>query len=757
MLAPWQILARGPEAIEAYNRALIDGEGFVKRVPIMIIGQDGTGKTSLLKSLKGQPFEANQRRTEGIEIDPSYFKVSKEIWEAGKEGKDTDDESEVVFEQLAAQIICQTLKKEEEKESSGQEQSIQVPGKPSTIPLKTGEKQTEEESGSSMDELETNPPHFEKGGGLSEEKAKERGPSLFVPELPENIADLVEKLLQNDENVDDDDKIYSVVWDFGGQSVYYATHPIFLTERAIYILASNLSRSPFEKDKAPSRKGMYKDIEDVDCCNTNLDYLDFWMSSVYSLTSSSAIRQDAIVSDSKNLPPVFLVFTHADKPYCEKDSRELAVEVYGILRDQSKIYRGHLFKDVFVVDNTKSGSDSECQEVVRLREDILTVAKNLPQMKERIPLKWLRYENILQLLNKEGYKWIPVEKARQVAMEKCGIDDGKQFQTLLNFLHDQKMLIHFNEPPELDNMVILDPQWLIDIFKRVITIPRYEPSEDCVEELWRNLEKNGILDERLLEHAWKPLVHGQETINSLIAIMERFSLLCPWPSNDTNKQYLVPSMLMSPASDDVLKLLASVQIPSLFVRFESGRVPPGLFPRLVLQFYQRCKEEWKSPVNPELFHNFALFHIRPDQGTSIIWLCHSSFIEIAICTANDSSGTVKDFNDCNFDSTTGHSINRQLRSILECMREGFHWLKTMRYEMCVCCPVCSQKGSPKCRSHDVRGCGCLHLLSELDLKQRQFCTRPGVRGDIRIDINMFASWFELSNVPKRLSSFQVSS
>ena len=123
----------------------------------------------------------------------------------------------------------------------------------------------------------------------------------------------------------------------------------------------------------------------------------------------------------------------------------------------------------FVVDNTKSGGESECPEVMRLREKLLTVAKCLPHMKKAVPLKWLKYENVLQCLRNEKYRYITIEKAHEIASDKCGINDNEQFQIMLDFLHDQKVLIHFKEK-QLNTLVILDPQWLIDIFKKVITI-----------------------------------------------------------------------------------------------------------------------------------------------------------------------------------------------------------------------------------------------------------------------------------------------
>ena len=61
---PSDIYARGPAAIEAYNKALLDGKTLTKRVPIMIIGQDRTRKTSLKKSLKEETFDARIKAQE---------------------------------------------------------------------------------------------------------------------------------------------------------------------------------------------------------------------------------------------------------------------------------------------------------------------------------------------------------------------------------------------------------------------------------------------------------------------------------------------------------------------------------------------------------------------------------------------------------------------------------------------------------------------------------------------------------------------
>ena len=767
LLAPSEILARGRLAIEAYRRALLEGEGYARRVPVMIIGQERTGKTSLKRSLKGELFNRNEGSTEGIETDPSYFKVSTDVWKTGQKSEDAESEPTFLLDHQVAQKIFESLREGDrlvveqmeanslptersgESSSSSIESSLQdskVVEKVKPYSLRTGD------LSSSRTELSLHFSNVSEKAQTSSSVTEQSGsdPSfqdskehLSVPELPENIAALVQNLLEHSQEFEDEDNIHSIIWDFGGQSVYYATHPIFLTKQAIYILACDLSRDPDQKATAPTQKGMYENKIDTHCKKTNLDYLDFWMASVYSLVSPNTNRQETLSSEM--LPAVFLACTHADKPYKNKaNPKTLAEKIFGTLRDN--VY-GDLLKDVFVVDNTKSGSDEECQDVKNLREAVLSVAKELPQMEEAIPLKWLKYEKVLRLLSREGYNWIPIEHARQIASHECGIDDDEQFRTLLNFLHDQRILIHFSETPNLEKMVILSPQWLIDIFKEVITVRHFKQADKGVARLWRNFEKTGILDKKLLNHAWRPLSDNRETVESLIAIMEKFSLLCAWPSDGTTQKYLVPSMLMSPPTDDLLKHLDCVRTPSLFVAFESGRVPQGLFSRLVLQFYRLCQEEWKSEINPELFNSFAMFHILPDRAISLVFILHSSSIEIVFHDGKD----VRDLN-------TSRTIYSQLKCLLRHICEEFFWLKHVKYEMCVCCPVCSHEDGVKCRAHGRRGCECLHLLSESELRKQQHCVKGGIKADLTIDIRKFEHWFALlDSQHSRIPFTQVSS
>ena len=626
-MTPLEIYSRGPRALKAYYEAYEEGQTHVRRIPLMLIGQDRSGKTSLKKSLKGIPFNPHEDSTVGIEVDPSYFKVTTETWKVGE--------------------------------------------------------------------------------------------------------------------TENEDDIYLVLWDFAGESVYYETHALFLTSRAIFLLAYDLSRDPSAKALPVRRQEMFRVIEDRIGTKTNLDYLDYWMTSVSSVSSQGKEPEVHHTSTStvlpETLPPVFLVCTHADQPFCGKDPSDLALEVYGEL--QKKSYSTHLCGK-FEVDNTKSGEKPECPGVSSLRESIRAVARELPQMKEIIPIKWLNFGKTLQVFLNDGHKWISIERAKKIASDFCQIQSDVAFKTAIDFLHDQRILIHFDNTKALNKLVILDLQWLIDVMKKVITIKRYDDGEREFKVLWHKLENEGILEEKLLQHVWEPLIGGEATFENLIAIMEKFSLLCSWPASDdlSSRKYLVPSMLKSHPPEHITKLIVSARLPSLFIKFESGQVPSRLFPRLVTHFLLWGKDEFWSPVNPQLYRNIARLFTAKDDKCSVVLFCHSSSIEVVVHGGNGS-----------YEVSCAQSVFKQLLLMLECMRKEFFWLESMRYLAGVVCTVCCRGRKVEfCHTHGKHDCEreeCLHFISESELRSaNEFitCTRSPTAPDNKVCIKDFSAWLSSS-------------
>ena len=451
-MTPPEINLRGPRALEAYNKALTEGKTRLKRIPIMLIGQERSGKTSLKKSLQGLRFNPNENSTVGIDVDPSHFKITTEIWKPEKEDQAVNkEEMATSFEHRVARVVVENLREQDLTSEVNTVNKSKDPLKDPPIP-ELSPLISHSQVGLSADSLLTTQieivEDYADSSGvaqadgrsrvfqttdnyLTETKARESNVSSGM--IPKEMEKLIRELGDRVDKMESEDYLYSVLWDFAGESVYYETHQLFLTSRAVYLLVYDLSRDPDEIAQPLEKQGVFEKIKEKSCTKTNRDYLDYWMTSVSS--QSSGIEDRDLYSGStytvlpKTLPPVFLVCTHSDKPFGGNDPFELAIKLYGSL--ETKPYSTQLYDDVFVVDNTKSGMQMECSEVQRLRKCILDVIKELPHTNEYIPIKWLRYEKALEAVLDEGHKSITFEHARRIASEICQIQDHEEFITVL--------------------------------------------------------------------------------------------------------------------------------------------------------------------------------------------------------------------------------------------------------------------------------------------------------------------------------------
>ena len=92
--------------------------------------------------------------------------------------------------------------------------------------------------------------------------------------------------------------------------------------------------------------------------------------------------------------------------------------------------------------------------------------------------------------------------AEVVAISKSlNIKDEAQIQVILQFYHDLGDIVYFNEP-HLQDLVILDPQWLVDIFKSVITVKQYQHQDPHCRKYLDKLDQEGILNVHLVDFLW---------------------------------------------------------------------------------------------------------------------------------------------------------------------------------------------------------------------------------------------------------------
>ncbi len=262
-MLPYEILARGEDGVKAFKTAVAEGTAHASRLKIMVVGEVGAGKTSLTRSLCGEPFQDTREKTRGIQTASTNEPIiqSTKLDESWKHA----DPDLSHYDELIARNVCMKLKQMLRRGH--------LPGLPST-------------SG----ELDLTP--------LLERLAVTTFPGLLSPLLPdpgseEHVSHVVTECVTVDDSprkypatlvarklscaTNELSSIKKIIWDFAGHQLYEPMHHVFMNSTSLYLVVFSLVKMQKSPDKS-------------------LCKIHYWLNSIASHTSSST--------------PVILVGTH---------------------------------------------------------------------------------------------------------------------------------------------------------------------------------------------------------------------------------------------------------------------------------------------------------------------------------------------------------------------------------------------------------------------------------------------------------------
>ncbi|XP_062586672.1 uncharacterized protein LOC134248277 [Saccostrea cucullata] len=389
-----------------------------------------------------------------------------------------------------------------------------------------------------VDEKET----FEasNGGQISYDDTEIKTAPSYGPQgaiSSENIVEIINKnqdvpnrskisgnLQIEERNISEPDKKFTMS-DFAGQCAYYASHQIFLSPRAFFILVLNMERKFDDK------------VGEEVCCQegsvyggwTHRDYLEFWMKSIHQYSSDKA--------------PVLLVGTHSENKqkrcftFLVSQAREELFfrEVWKTLDVKKKSLQKHIdVKRRFAVGFHDNLS------IEKLKLSIADVVGRLDHWGEVLPQSWAMFETFFR--EKKIHK---ILSRGELELFNETLPDGIKLQTaedkisMLEFFHDLREIIHFNQQ-FLNESINLDVQWFADAFKNVIT-DKNHAKEDLFEfaSVWDKFNETGVLDETLLSAIWRMNSNGYiEHKEDILPYMEKLGLLAKM----SDKKWYVPCM-----------------------------------------------------------------------------------------------------------------------------------------------------------------------------------------------------------------------
>jgi GTPase SAR1 family protein len=400
------------EVVRAYNKAVLDGTQTVTWAKLMFIGQGRAGKTSLLRNLTHQGFQADEGITDGADV----CIVSKGMW-----GK-TEEMSGGNFDKGVAEVVGGMLKGKSNGGNSKRpwysRRRYMLVGAVCALTLVGvifALSPTPSANHVSWLRVSSAGGVFililsmlcACGGGYTVRQLRRnalakrrRATALGAIDTSKAVTaeDVIQKMpfdlvvqVAKDGRQED---ITLHTWDFGGQQVYYVLHHLFITE-GVYCLCFN----------------MLEALNDREEC---MEYIAFWLNSTYSHVAS------------KDDCSILLVGTHRDIVADPKQHRTIsdtlrsqfeqcsfwqcvrqpsppdcsvAVGSKLSVRELDSSEDGLCF---FPVDNTDTTDTTGTTSVMEM---ISMMTEQQVQAREEKPLRWLKVLDELQKIQ-EGANYI---------------------------------------------------------------------------------------------------------------------------------------------------------------------------------------------------------------------------------------------------------------------------------------------------------------------------------------------------------------
>jgi len=320
-------------------------------------------------------------------------------------------------------------------------------------------------------------------------------------------------------------KININVWDFGGQEIMHATHQFFLTKRSLYLLVLD-TRLTQEENR-----------------------VEYWLKIIQSFSDES---------------PVFIVGNKTDQHPLDIDRTGL----------QKK------YPNIVGILETSAATGAGIEE---LKAAITEQVNNLPHVRDLLPETWFTVKTKLEELGKQS-NFITHDKYLDLCSENEVSDETSQ-RTLIGFLHDLGVVLHFQDDPRLEALGILNPQWVTNGVYKILNS----------HALFQN---KGVLTTSMLDEILNLPEYPRGKRLFIVDMMKKFELCY---DIESDKTFLVPDLLPKDQPD-----LTFNGVPAF--EYAYPVLPSSVITRFIVRMNQKIDDGfvWRTGVVLKIGENKAL-------------------------------------------------------------------------------------------------------------------------------------------------------
>nr|XP_022308521.1 uncharacterized protein LOC111114492 isoform X2 [Crassostrea virginica] len=375
--------------------------------------------------------------------------------------------------------------------------------------------------------------------------------------------------------------------DFAGQSAYYACHHIFFSPRAFFILVVDMTKelSSVATEACTNEGLIYSNW-------TYADYIKYWLGSIHTYSSKAA--------------PVILAFSHSEDNGADP---EKALQYFRKICEclPRKLLNHFDKRRIFSFEKLSD------KNVEAFKECLAATVKSQSHWGESVPISWTKLEAVLKKL-KESSNVISFSNLLKYFSETNDRKRNKE-EYLLNalmFFNDTGVILF---RPEIKDIIILDVQWLVDAFKRIIFDKEHMEAIENTSDIAKlqELNEHGLLSSEALNVLWRKSNFYKHR-DILLDHMKQLDMLAELPE----EMWYVPCMNKQQFDSTILD---NCNVSSrLCFLFEF--LPFVIYHRLVVACIN--KMEMKPRLNTKskcFFHKETILNYNDDTHRVLIALC----------------------------------------------------------------------------------------------------------------------------------------
>lgn len=409
------------------------------------------------------------------------------------------------------------------------------------------------------------------------------------------------EVLQNTETPAGTTRI--VIYDLGGQEIYYEVQFLFLASLDIVFLTFNAS---VDLDKPVARRHHYKMDKktfEIKETLTNYQIIEATLHIIYSHCGMEGF--EGSVSDRN--PTVMMIATHSFN--LDEDQKKIIVDtLFNRLPLKLLEHLPRNTKDaIHFIDNDKRDLETF--------HHLKTLAKEAAAftVTEKCPIAYLKFEEKILTLSQKKTE-ISKEEAFDIAKEAGLEPTDEALQAVLEHYALNGILLYYSNDDALKNTIFVSPQRVSDLVTCVIKIHDYEeprPSAD-LRLKYERFNKYGLLEEELLDDMLerrkilerKKLGYMKDyDKGTVLGLLEKFYLAIEvdrgtrfesedssYPLPDSGRVFFVPSMLVYNKPKGYKTPEGSIDNVVLYY-FPDKFLPEIVFNRVLIITTKWCKVE----------------------------------------------------------------------------------------------------------------------------------------------------------------------